>query len=156
MIQHAAKQTDLTCSSKLTEVRDWNGKRLSTSEGAIDVVLISFENQTVYGIEAKNLAQIIETSYLRRRLMRHISNCNTLGMKPVFIVSRIFPTAVKQLAEQGAVVIETETQFYQKRYWALAKDLKQNLGYHFVRRVGHRKLIDALSHKLSAALVQQQ
>jgi len=156
MIEQAAKQTDLTCSTKLTEVRDWNGKKLSTSEGAIDVVLISLPHQAVYGIEAKNLAQIIEASYVTRRLIKHISNCNTLGMKPVFIVSRIFPTAAKKLTEQGALVIETQAQFYQKRYWALAKNLKQSLGYHFVRRVGHRKLVDKLSQKLSAALVPQQ
>ena len=153
MIHRAAKQADLTYSSKLIEVRDWNGKKLSQSEGAIDVVLISFKNQKIYGIEAKNLAQIIETPYVVRRLNRHISNCMTFGMKPVFVVSRIFPTAARQLIDQGAVVIETEVQFYQKRYWALAKNLRQSLGYHFVRRVGHPKLIDQLSRKLSDVLV---
>jgi predicted membrane-bound spermidine synthase len=74
-------------------------------------------------------------------------------MKPVFIVSRIFPTAIKHLEQQGAVVIEAEAQFYQKKYWAIARNLKQNLGYHFVRRVGHPKQIAVLSQKLSQVLV---
>lgn len=150
MIQHAARQADLTYSTKLTEIKDWNGNKLS--QGAIDVVLISFNTNKTYGIEAKNLAQIIETTYVRRRLTKHISNCTTLDMKPAYIVSRIFPTAAKQLAEQGALVVETGVQFYPKRYWPLAKKLKQVLGYHFVRRVGHPKLIDQLSSKLSDAL----
>ncbi len=72
-------------------------------------------------------------------------NCKKLGMEPVFIVSRIFATAAKELEDAGATVIETGVQSYQKENWPLARNLRDHLGYHFVRRVGHRKLVEQLS-----------
>ena len=151
MVHLASMGTEFTFSTKLTQVKDWNGKRLKQDEGEIDIVLISFKRNKTYGIEAKNVAPIIDSGYARAKLRKHFDNCDKLGMTPVFVLSRIFSTTSDELEQAGATVVETKTQFYQLRYWPIAKSLKQSLGYHFVRRMGHHASV----HRLSSQLVQK-
>lgn len=152
MVHLASLGTQFTFSTKLTQVRDWNGKKLEKEEGEIDIVLLSFPTSKVYGIEAKNVAPIIDSVYANKKLKKHIGNCTKLGMKPVFVLSRIFPTTSDELEQAGAIVVETETQFYQLKYWPIAKSLKQDFGYHFVRRMGHPVSVKRLSSQLLTKL----
>jgi len=153
MVFLASRQLGLTYSPKLTEVRDWNGKKLSEKEGAIDIVLISLKKGKIYGIEAKNVAPIIDKVYLKRKQMKkHISNCEKLDMSPVYLVSRIFSQSAKQLEQAGGLVLETQVQYYDRKHWDLAKELRDQLGYHFVRKVGHHKSMQQLAGKLSVML----
>jgi len=148
MVHLASLGTRFTFSTKLTQVKDWNGKKLEKEDGEIDIVLLSFSNSKAYGIEAKNVAPIIDTAYMKKKLRKHITNCTKLGMTPVFVLSRIFPTTSEELEQNGAIVVETETQFYQLKYWPIAKSLKENFGYHFVRRMGHPISVQRLSAQL--------
>jgi len=68
MVHLASHGTRLTYSRKLTQVKDWNGQKLTSEEGEIDIVLLSLEKGNVYGIEAKNVAQIIDSTYAKKKL----------------------------------------------------------------------------------------
>jgi len=69
-------------------------------------------------------------------------------MTPTFIVSRVFSTTAEELEREGAIVIEAQAQYYQPKYWRIARLLKEEFGYHFVRKMGHPVSVRQLSRRL--------
>lgn len=143
-VTKAAHQCGYTIVAQRTQ---WfNGKAIT--EGDIDLIIYTPGSNTFWGAECKNKAEIIDITFMKRKLLKHFKRCEILGLTPIFILSRVFNNVKEHLEKRGAVVIETEFVFYSDEVWKRVSCLRNELGYYFIRKSSHGKVIGALSKKL--------